>query len=91
MSFLVFSGENYYPSGGWNDLQSCHDTREEAVAAAIAILRDGIPVGNSMWDQDWAQVVDMQTRTVIEDLRTVGGKPSRYVYDESGRRRMEPV
>ena len=30
--FLVFSYEEYYPGGGWNDFQSSHDTLEQAKA-----------------------------------------------------------
>lgn len=36
--FLVFAWDVYYPQGGYNDLVSQHDTKEEAVAAGLAAV-----------------------------------------------------
>lgn len=47
--FLVFSGDNYYPQGGFDDFRSDHDTIEEAKQAAESA------------NGDWAQVADTQT------------------------------
>jgi hypothetical protein len=35
--FLVFAYDAYYPSGGWSDFQSAHDTLDEAKAAKKAL------------------------------------------------------
>jgi len=53
--FLLFAGSDYYPSGGWGDFNSDHDTALEAVLAA-AELEDGT---------DWWQVIDTQTKSVV--------------------------
>lgn len=31
--YLVFSGDTYYPAGGWNDFRGDFDTEEAALAA----------------------------------------------------------
>ena len=31
--FLLFTGSNYYPSGGWSDYRDSYATREEALVA----------------------------------------------------------
>ncbi len=49
--FVLFAGSDYYPSGGWDDFRSSHDTIEEAIAAAALPHR---------WGTDWWQVVDIQ-------------------------------
>jgi hypothetical protein len=51
--FLLFKGDNYYPSGGMDDFQGDFDTREEALQAA------------GTWDRSWqwVQIYDCQTRT----------------------------
>jgi len=53
--FLLFAGTDYYPSGGFGDFKSDHDTAMEAVLAA-ADLDDG---------HDWWHVVDSQTKGVV--------------------------
>lgn len=47
--FLVFAGDNYYPLGGFDDLQGDYETLEAAQFAAEALNRE------------WAQVADTQT------------------------------
>ncbi len=51
--FLLFSGSNYYPHGGWDDFRGSYDSCEEALAAP----RHG----------DWWQVVDTQTGVKVVD------------------------
>jgi 3-methyladenine DNA glycosylase AlkD len=70
--FVVFSGQRYYPRGGWEDAISFHSTLEEAVAAAEArnLVRDedyGEPDGLETWETyaDWWHVVDMRSQTVV--------------------------
>lgn len=53
--FLVFAGDCYYPSGGWDDFHSDHDTADEAQKAAINA-------------GDWWHVVDSQERRIVPDF-----------------------
>ena len=38
--FLLFTFDDYYPSGGWDDFTSAHDTEVEALVAAANAKRD---------------------------------------------------
>jgi hypothetical protein len=51
--YLLFLGDCYYPSGGWNDFQSSFDTIEEARAA--------VPPNT-----DWWHIVDSETASEVE-------------------------
>ena len=52
--FLVFAGDYYYPSGGWEDFVGSFDTLEAAKAdAARRTANEGITGAIG-----WAQVVD---------------------------------
>lgn len=53
--FLAFAGDNYYPSGGWNDFLGDADTAEGAVTLVDERARR-VPHGT-----DWAHVVDTAT------------------------------
>ena len=53
--FLLFSGWNYYPSGGVDDFNGSFDTKEEAIRAAGKL---------EVWD--WAQIYDC----LMEELFT---------------------
>lgn len=46
--YLVFRGDDYYPSGGFKDFKASYDTLEEAVESAKSS------------SGDWAHVVDVQ-------------------------------
>ena len=54
--YLGFSGECYYPAGGWDDFKGAFDTLEEAVTGALA-FGEGYEL--------WRQVVDTETGYVI--------------------------
>jgi len=54
MLFLVFAGDNYYPSGGWDDFRSAHTTEEEANTARDTLAKI----------YDWTQVVDLAEELV---------------------------
>jgi len=54
--FLVFSGQSYYPSGGFQDFDSAHDTFEEAQAARQAL--------HSQYG--WSQIADLTTLSIVE-------------------------
>ena len=48
--FLVFSGYDYYPCGGWDDFLGAFDSIEEARAAAAKEA-----------PSNWTQIVDLQS------------------------------
>lgn len=56
--FLVFAGEDYYPRGGWNDLQGRFDTQLEAEHEAKELLKKGF---------DWNQIVDTGYYDISEE------------------------
>lgn len=56
--FWVFSGHDYYPGPGMDDLASRHDDEVEAIEAAKTAIKDEDP-----W-HDWSQVVNVETATV---------------------------
>ena len=64
--FLLFTGLNHEECGGWDDLESAHDTSEDALAAAVRSGPKRCPV--SGWD--WAHIVDLETGEVdnLEEL-----------------------
>lgn len=45
--FLVFGGDHYYPSGGWEDLLGRFDTMEEAMGFARELRCDWVQVVNA--------------------------------------------
>ncbi len=51
--FLLFSGDTYYPYGGFWDCNHSFDSLEEAVSFAASK------------DDDWYHVVDIQTMKVV--------------------------
>lgn len=48
--YVVFSGGNYYPAGGWEDLIGSYDTLGE-VRSVVADL----------YKRDWYHIVDLTT------------------------------
>lgn len=70
MLFLCFAGNNYYPSGGWDDFQGAYPTVEAAVEKA-----------ESLEYCDWYHVVDATTLTVVN----YNGFPSREKCKDSNR------
>lgn len=62
--FLLFAGERYYPSGGWNDFVLDFDTAEDAAFAGRSLAerrREQENLGHFSW---W-HVVDSQTLRVV--------------------------
>lgn len=51
--FFLFSGENYYPFGGADDLKGVYDTLEEAKKAFLKIKY-----------YDWAHIMDIEGEIV---------------------------
>ncbi len=57
-SFLLFAGDHYYPSGGWGDFQSAHDSLGEAFVAAT------LPISFPETSFDWWHVIDLSSGLV---------------------------
>lgn len=53
--FLLFSGDKYYPSGGWKDFKGKFERLRDAEEAA------------SNNDPDWWQIVSTETMRVISE------------------------
>ncbi len=49
--FLLFTGFNYYPSGGWDDFANSFDTAEEAKVVGEHFINNQCG--------DWAHIVDV--------------------------------
>lgn len=62
--FLLFAGDTYYPSGGWQDFKKSFDTVLEAVKTAAGNTKDTDLKGGT-WD--WWQVVDLETGKMVEE------------------------
>lgn len=55
--YLLFSGEDYYPIGGWKDFIGDFDSAEEA--------KSSLPVPGKMVCPDWFHIVDTYTKTIV--------------------------
>lgn len=51
--YLLFTGDTYYPSGGWDDFVDDFDSIEEALAYAA---KNG---------RDWFHIVDTEIKRII--------------------------
>ena len=51
--YLLFCGDNYYPTGGWGDFQGSYETYDEAMAALPTL------------SFDWHQIVDVTDGEVV--------------------------
>jgi hypothetical protein len=65
MKFLLFKGDNYYPSGGWDDFVGAYETLEAAKMAAT--------------DCDWAQVVDAVALCEVAKYGYFGKGPQQWI------------
>ena len=52
--FLLFSGMNYYPAGGWEDFKASFDIKGDAMVS-----------GDSFKNEDWFEIVDIQTGEIV--------------------------
>ena len=57
--FLLFAGEEYYPSGGWYDFRGAFDTVEEAKLAVFKLR--GCENGY------WSQIIDTETMKEVDE------------------------
>lgn len=55
--YLLFAGQRYYPSGGWDDYKMSFNSTESAMLA----------INGFQDDYDWWQIVDRQTLTVVRE------------------------
>ena len=53
--FLLFMGDVYYPSGGWEDFKGAFATIEDARAQI-----------KEQWSFEWWHIVDFETKEIIE-------------------------
>lgn len=68
MRYLVFAGQYYYPSGGWDDYRAQFDNLDEARSYAKSLIKfeqsylgGWINVG-----EDWWQIISLESLTVVE-------------------------
>lgn len=66
--YLVFSGADYYPSGGWDDFQG----QSSELSLAIEIMKRQIAEG-----YEWAQIVDRKTGISTDYTRRRDGSIER--------------
>lgn len=56
--YLAFSGDNYYPAGGWDDFKGDFDSLTEAFAIA---KKDNEKYG-------WWHIIDRDTKEEVEEI-----------------------
>ncbi len=66
--WLLFAFDDYYPSGGIDDLLSAHDTLEEAESAAVHVARSDFGHDQGF---DNREIVDMRTLRVVRAWRAI--------------------
>ena len=54
--YLLFSGDQHYPLGGWEDFQGSFDTPSEAIAAVVA----------KHSSHDWWEIVDTEIGEIVQ-------------------------
>jgi hypothetical protein len=52
--FVLFAGDDYYPSGGWDDFVASYETFGDALRQAANIERD------------WWQIVDLEGGNIVD-------------------------
>jgi hypothetical protein len=62
--YMLFTGATYYPSGGWRDFNSDHDSMEQALDAAEDFRRER-EYGCEGWRMAWANIADAQTGGIV--------------------------
>lgn len=60
--FVIFSGDEYYPRGGWEDFVGSTDTLSEAMDHE-AEGRDPRRINGY-----WSHIVDMETQTIVDSF-----------------------
>lgn len=57
MKYLVFAGDNYYPSGGWDDYVDSTTSIEDALVLLLKV------------DRDWWHIVDKDSFKIVRSGR----------------------
>jgi len=52
--YLLFSGDHYYPNGGFSDYQGVFDSVEDAKEHLVMMASS-----DNSWKTDWAQIVKL--------------------------------
>lgn len=68
--FLLFVFDHYYPSGGFNDLDSSHDTVQEAVEMGNEKVPDGAMASFHVFDLEVRKIVNIDGKQTVGD--TIG-------------------
>ena len=55
-NYLLFAGDNYYPSGGWEDFIGSFSTQEEAQDVGADKIED---------EFNWYHVVDLSSGNIV--------------------------
>ena len=65
--YLAFYGQEFYPSGGWNDYEGDYDTKEAAVSAMEQLAEvNRIRIDDkSLWYGQWAHIIDRDTKAEV--------------------------
>jgi len=58
--FLIFTGDDYYPCGGFSDFDSAHDTLNEALTRYAELHLEDSPL-------TWGHIVDMEELKIIPE------------------------
>jgi len=71
--FLLFAGESFYASGGFNDFIDTFDSLEEAEAAGKLLQEKGRPTKYDTIERlDWFQVVNQNEIVLKSECRPYG-------------------
>lgn len=70
--YILFSGDNYYPSGGWDDYDVSFDTIDQARGSikikpfrrSDDVLCKSYVIGDRVFD--WYQLIDLNTGKEID-------------------------
>lgn len=58
--YILFAGDYYYPSGGWDDYAASDDDLETLKATA-----DSLVDSNATYGSAWAHVIEAETMTKV--------------------------
>lgn len=81
--YLLFAGDAYYPSGGWNDFVSASVNLDPLKAKAVELLELGHSYKRG--GANWAHIIDTQTDTCyypkyrFQDHRSPAPKDAEWI------------
>lgn len=70
----LFAGGNYYPNGGWKDFRGMFNSMRECEERFQSLFptlmsEQGYSRQSTPSNHVWAQIVDLETRTLVKELR----------------------